>query len=113
MKTFFERGGFLSGREKVTLFWLKMGITKKNFLKENRVIILEGKEKKIELELMDWKNAEAEAEKAIRENLLIMNINELVRARAKSEIRKLKGKTSEEEREEEKKRTEKAREATA
>lgn len=49
------------------------------------------------LEVMDWKKVEATAENLCREHLIGVAVNEKIRALAKEEIRKLGGKTSEEE----------------
>ena len=54
----------------------------------------------MKLELMDWKEVEEQSEKALRENMVMIAINTNIRIQSKIEIHALKGKTSEEERNE-------------
>ena len=51
----------------------------------------------MKLELMDWKNVERQSEAGLREALTTVILHELALKKAKAEIKKLDGKTSEEE----------------
>lgn len=54
------------------------------------------KGKEVKLEIMDWKTVERISEEAIRAALVSLDLNELMRQKAKVEIIKLGGKISEE-----------------
>ena len=58
----------------------------------------------IGLDLMDWKNVEMSSEQAIRTANVTIALDSIMLKNAKEEIKKLGGKTSEEEKEIEKKK---------
>lgn len=61
----------------------------------------------MKLELMDWKTAETAATEQLRASLVAVAVHEIVLREAKKQIKKLGGKTSEEEAEEAKKKIKK------
>ena len=58
----------------------------------------------MELDLMDWKNVEMSTEQTIRTANVTIALDEIMLRHAKREIKRLNGKTSEEERIEDKKK---------